>query len=120
MNVHRVCQQKAIGTRRMQKVTETKVQGLNESPMFRSVLSEPYTRSVTDSIHLDAGSEPGVGSDLRRASLLQCAGWVVDAIFRMARIHDFEDHVIAGLEGFDHGIELILGSGWMFVDADDD
>jgi hypothetical protein len=51
---------------------------------------------------------------------LQGSAYVVDSKVRMAGIDDFEDHVIAGLEGFDDGIELILGSGGVFVDAGND
>ena len=38
----------------------------------------------------------------------------------MAWVHDFEDHVVAGFQSFNDGIELIFGAGWMFVNADDD
>jgi hypothetical protein len=51
---------------------------------------------------------------------LQGSAYVVDSKVRMAWIDDFEDHVIAGLEGFDDGIELILGPGGAFVDAGND
>ena len=38
----------------------------------------------------------------------------------MARIHDFEYHVITCLETLDYGVELILGAGCALIDADND
>src|SRR5438874_13724426 len=74
------------------------------------------------SVHLysfDAGKEPGERRFPARKSLQRTAD-VVNAVFGMARIHDFEDHVIAGFETLDDGVELILGPGCVLVDAGDD
>ena len=38
----------------------------------------------------------------------------------MARVYDFKDHIISGLETLDHSVELILGPGWVLVDAGND
>src|SRR5580698_1213724 len=84
--------------------------------------------ATTEKSDLEHAAEPKwertpIANDRKRRSLMnlfQCAAQVVDSILRMARVDDFENHVIACLELADYGVELLFGSGGLFVDAGDD